>query len=124
MPCRSDDKERQLPSDSDYFIPPTKRRKYGAEQVPISGEGSSQYLLRLIRLKSRVRNGLRSRALRNKARWPILHRIGLRYPFSGEGSNSIPPPVKNVQAPHSILNYEDEVLVTRIRMSGKALQST
>ncbi len=32
---------------------------------------------------------------------PILHRPALRYPFSGEGSNSIPSPVKRIQAPQS-----------------------
>jgi hypothetical protein len=32
---------------------------------------------------------------------PILHRPALQYPFSGEISNSIPSPVKQIQAPSS-----------------------
>ncbi len=39
---------------------------------------------------------------------PILHRPALLYPFSGEGSNSIPLPVKQIQAPQSNIAYYDE----------------
>jgi hypothetical protein len=40
MPCQSDDDDIQLPSDPDYILPPTDRRKCGAERVPFSDEDS------------------------------------------------------------------------------------
>ena len=40
MPCRSDEEDIQLPSDSDYVTLPTDRRKCGAERVAFCGEGS------------------------------------------------------------------------------------
>ncbi len=41
MPCQSDEKDIQLPSDPDYITPPPDRHKCGAERVSFSGEGSS-----------------------------------------------------------------------------------
>ncbi len=102
MPRRSDDKKRQLPSDSVDATPPTDRRKCGAECVSFSGEG-------LISAPSPVKEKKNSkRAEEQSAKCvshvtPILHRPALRYPFSGEGSNSTPLHVKQleIQAPQS-----------------------
>jgi hypothetical protein len=57
-------------------------------------------------------DGLRSRALSSQCAshvMPILHRPALRYLFSSEGSNSIPSPVKQIQAQQSKhVAYDDE----------------
>jgi hypothetical protein len=106
MPCLSDQDYVQLPSDPDYITPPTDRRKCGAERVAFRGEGS-------ISVPSPVKEIIfekQGRAQEQSALCAanvtaIGYRPALRYP----SSNSIPSPVKRIQAPQSqVISDDDE----------------
>jgi hypothetical protein len=102
MPCRSDEEDIQLPSDSDYITPPTGRRKCGAERVAFSGEGSISVPSPIKEIKFEKQGRAKKQSALCAAHVTAIgYRPALRYPFSGEGSNSIPSPVKPVQAPQS-----------------------
>jgi hypothetical protein len=99
MPRKYDDEESLLPSDSDYATPPTDRRKYGAERVPFSGEGSSSVPSPVKEIKIEKRGPAQEQSSLCAAHvTPIGYRPALRYPLADEGSSSIPSPVKRIQA--------------------------
>jgi hypothetical protein len=102
MPRRSDEEESQLRSDSDYDTPPTDRRKCGAERSPFSDEGSSAVPSPVKEINFEKRGQAQEQSALCAAHvTPILHRPALLYPLSGDDSNSIPLPVKRIQAPQS-----------------------
>ncbi len=96
MPSRYDEDDIQLPSDTDYITPPTDRRKCGAERVSFSGEGwiSVHPPVMQINFEKQGRAQVQS-ALCASHLTGIAYRPALRYPTS----NSIPSPVKRIQAP-------------------------
>ncbi len=93
---RSDEDDIQLPSDPDYITPPTDRRKYGTERVSFSGEGSISVPSPVMQINfEKQRRAQEQRALCASHFTGIAYRPALRYPTS----NSIPLPVKRIQAP-------------------------
>ncbi len=120
MPCRSEDEECQLPSDSDYATPPNDDwHKCWPESVPFSGEGSSSVPSLVQEIKFEKRGRAQEQTFQCVSHVTlILHCPALRNPFSGEGSNSIPSPVTQIQATQSkhIANGDKD--------TGKSLFST
>jgi hypothetical protein len=103
---RSDEGDIQLPSDPDYIAPPTDRRKCGAERVSFSGEGSISVPspVQQIQFEKHGRTQEQS-ALCSAHVTGIAYCPALRYPTS----NSIPSPVKRIQAPQSqVISDDDE----------------
>ncbi len=92
--------ESQLPCDLDYVTTPTDRRKCGVERVSFSSEGSNSVTspIKEIIFVERGRAQEQSSACAAHVT-AIGYRPALRNPFSGEGSISIPSPVKLIQAP-------------------------
>jgi hypothetical protein len=129
MPRRSGE-ENQLPSDSDYAMPPTDRRKGGAERVSFGGEGSSSIPSPVKEIKFEMR-GLAQEQSSQCATphcvshvTPILYRPALQYPFSSEVSNSIISPEKQIHAPqskHIADEDEDEWKVIVLPIMNKQL---
>jgi hypothetical protein len=112
MPRRSDEDDIQLPSDPDYITPPTDRRKCGAERVSFSGEGSISVSspVKEINFEKRGRAQEQS-ALCFAHVTGIGYLPALRYPTS----NSIPSPVKRIQAPQSqVISDDDEDYVWKV----------
>jgi hypothetical protein len=107
MPRRSDEDDIQLPSDPNYITPPTDRRKCGAERVSFSGEGSISVPqaspVKHIKFEKQGRAQEQS-ALCASHLTGISYRPALRYPTS----NSIPSPVKRIQAPQSQVISDDD----------------
>jgi hypothetical protein len=98
MPRQSDDEEGQLPSDSDYVTPPTDRRKCGAVPIAFSGEGSISVpspVKEIISEKQRLAQEQSALCAAHVTAIGYHDRPALRYP----SSNSIPTPVKRIQAP-------------------------
>ncbi len=105
MPCRSEEDDIQLPSDPDYITPPTDRRKCGAERISISGEGSISVPSPVKEIKFEKQGRAQEQsALCSAHVTGIGYRPALRYPTS----NSIPSPVKRIQAPQSQLISDDD----------------
>jgi hypothetical protein len=110
MPRQSDDEASRLPSDSDNVTLPTDRRKCGAERVTFSSKGSSS-------VSSPVKEKIFEKQGRAQEQSSLCaahvtaigYRPALRYPFSREGSNSIPSHVKPFRAAQSQhISYGDE----------------
>ncbi len=98
MPRRSDEDDIQLPSDPDYITPPTDRCECGAERVSFSGEGSISVHPPVMQINFEKQGRAQEQsALCASHLTGIAHRPALRYPTS----NSIPSPVKRIQAPQS-----------------------
>jgi hypothetical protein len=107
MPRRSDEDDIQLPSDPDYITPPTDRRnlKCGAERVSFSGEGSISVSSPVKQIKfEKQGRAQKQSALCASHLTGIAYRPALRYPTS----NSIPSPVKRIQAPQSQVISDDD----------------
>ncbi len=106
MPRRYDEDDNQLPSDPDYITSQTDRRKCGAERVSFSGEGSISVPspVKEINFEKQGRAQEQS-ALCSAHVTGIGYRPALQYPTS----NSIPSPVKRIQAPQSqVISDDDE----------------
>jgi hypothetical protein len=102
MPCRSDDKDIQLPSDPNYIAQPTDRCKCGAERVSFSGEGSISVPSPVKAIKFEKQGRAQEQSTLCAAHVTAImigYSPSLRYPFGGVGSDSIPSPVKRIQAP-------------------------
>jgi hypothetical protein len=98
-----------LPSDSDYATLPTDNCKCGVQRVLFYGEGSSSMPspVQVIKFEKRVLAQEQSAQCASHVT-PILHSPALLHPFSGEGSNSISLPVKQIQATQSNIAFYDE----------------
>jgi hypothetical protein len=105
MPRRSDEDYIQLPSDPDYITPPTDRCKCGAERVLFSGEGSISVPSPVMQINFE-KQGLAQEhsTLCASHLTGIAYRPALRYPTS----NSIPLPVKQIQASQSQVISDDD----------------
>jgi hypothetical protein len=104
MPRRSDVDDIQLPSDPDYITPPTDRRKCGAERVSFSGEGSISVPSPVKQINFEKQGRAQEQSTLCYAHVTgIGYRPALRYPTS----NSIPSPVKRIQAPQSQVISDD-----------------
>jgi hypothetical protein len=105
MPRRTDEDDNQLPSDPDYITPPTDRRKCGAERVSFSGEGSISVPSPVMQIHFEKQGRAQEQsALCASHLTGISYRPALRYPTS----NSIPSPVKRIQAPQSQVISDDD----------------
>ncbi len=98
-----------MPSDPNYITPPTvtDRRKCGAERVSFSGEGSISVASPVKHIKFEKQGQAQEQsALCTSHLTGIAYRPALRYPTS----NSIPSPIKRIQAPQSqvISNNDDD----------------
>ncbi len=102
MPRQSDDEqsdeESQLPSDTDHVTLPTDRRKCGAERVSFEGSSTVPSPVKEIIFEKRGQAQEQSTLCAAHVT-PIGYCPALQYPFSSEGSKSIPSPVKRNQAP-------------------------
>ena len=102
---RSDEDNIQLPSDPDYITPPTDRRKCGAERISISGEGSISVPSPVKEIKFEKQGRAQEQSALCSAHVTANgYRPALRYPTS----NSIPSPVKRIQAPQSQVISDDD----------------
>ncbi len=105
MPRQSDDEESQLPSESDYVTLPTDRRKCGAVRITFSGEGSISVPSPVKEIKFEKQGLAQQQSTLFAAHVTAIgYRPALRYP----SSNSIPSPVKRIQAPQSRLISDDD----------------
>jgi hypothetical protein len=106
MPRQSDDEDDiHLPSDPDYITPPTDGRKCGAERVSFSGEGSSSLPSPVKQIEFEMQTRAQEQSVLCAAHITgIAYRPALRYPTS----NSIPSPVKRIQAPQSQVISDDD----------------
>jgi hypothetical protein len=96
MPCQSDEDDIQLPSDPDYITLPTDSRKCGAERVSFSGEGSISVPSPVKHIKFKKQGQAQEQsALCASHLTGITYCPALLYPTS----DSIPSPVKRIQAP-------------------------
>ena len=106
MPRRSDEDDIQLPSDPDYITPPTDRRKCGAERVSFGGEGSNSVPSPFKQINFEKQGRAQEQSTLCSAHVTAIgYRPALRY----LSSNSIPSPVKRMQAPQSqVISDDDE----------------
>ncbi len=99
----------QLPSNPNYITPPTDRRKCGAERVSFSGEGSICVPSPVKEKKFEKQGRAQEQSALCAAHVTAIgYSPALQYPFGGVSSNSIPSPVKRIQALQSQLISDDE----------------
>jgi hypothetical protein len=115
MPCLSDEEDIQLPSDPNYIILQTDRRKCGAERVSFSGEGSISVPSPVKEIKFEKQGRIQEQSTLCAAHVTAIgYHPALQYPFAsgGVGYHSIPSPVKLlvIQAPQykHIANYDED----------------